>query len=285
MKQICIFLLAIAMAVGFSVQVDAALQVIGTAIYDSDGDGTPESYNLIYDNDSPFGSILWLDYTNSANEWQNQVNWAAGLNSGVLTYNLNPGIIVTWTGVWRLPLTADSAYVWGYDGSTSAGYNITSSEMGHLFYEGLGNLGYYDTDGNELGCSPDPHCLRNTGDFLNLQPYDYWSGTEYAADPVGAWNFGFSDGLQDKNPKNTTNNYALAVRPGEIAAVPAYLGDINEDGQIDISDVILVLRIALGLDPVAPCSNINGDSIVDISDVILTLRMALGLDEWIPCQE
>ena len=62
-----------------------------------------------------------------------------------------------------------------------------------------------------------------------------------------------------------------------------YLGDINCDDQVDISDVILVLRIALQLDNVKPCSNINGDSGVDISDVILTLRMALALDAKRPC--
>ena len=62
-----------------------------------------------------------------------------------------------------------------------------------------------------------------------------------------------------------------------------WLGDINCDDNVDISDVILVLRIALQLDPPAPCSNINGDSTVDISDVILTLRMALALDPKVPC--
>jgi len=61
------------------------------------------------------------------------------------------------------------------------------------------------------------------------------------------------------------------------------LGDINKDGIIDISDVILVLRIALKIDPVQPCSDLNNDGIVDISDVILTLRMALGLDPLKQC--
>ncbi len=62
-------------------------------------------------------------------------------------------------------------------------------------------------------------------------------------------------------------------------------GDINRDGVVDISDVILVLRIALGLDPPKPCSDINNDKEIDISDVILTLRMALGLDPPKPCLE
>ena len=67
-----------------------------------------------------------------------------------------------------------------------------------------------------------------------------------------------------------------------ITVVPI-LGDINKDGIIDISDVILVLRIALGLDPVQSCADINSDGFIDISDVILTLRMALGLDTLKQC--
>jgi hypothetical protein len=62
-----------------------------------------------------------------------------------------------------------------------------------------------------------------------------------------------------------------------------YLGDLNCDDVIDISDVILELRLALQLDPPKSCSDINADTVVDISDVILTLRMALVLDAWKPC--
>lgn len=70
----------------------------------------------------------------------------------------------------------------------------------------------------------------------------------------------------------------------EFLKIPAgILGDVNNDGKIDISDVILDLRIALKLDSVKPCSDINKDGLVDISDVILTLRMALGLDELKQC--
>jgi hypothetical protein len=61
------------------------------------------------------------------------------------------------------------------------------------------------------------------------------------------------------------------------------LGDINKDGVVDISDVILELRMALQIDPIQPCSDINNDGVVDISDVILTLRMALGLDQLKQC--
>ena len=91
---------------------------------------------LIYDNDF---NITWYDYTNSLTTWQNQMNWASDLT-------------VTFAGTiyddWRLPSTVDIPYSWGYDGTTTAGYNVLSSEMGHLFYTELDNKGVYDTFGN-----------------------------------------------------------------------------------------------------------------------------------------
>jgi hypothetical protein len=55
------------------------------------------------------------------------------------------------------------------------------------------------------------------------------------------------------------------------------LGDINGSGNIDISDVILCLRMAIGLDtPVLETADVNGDGVVDISDVIMILRLAVG---------
>ncbi len=69
-------------------------------------------------------------------------------------------------------------------------------------------------------------------------------------------------------------------------------GDINQDGAVDVTDVILCLRMAVGLDIVIdgvtyppPSYNatlktradMNGDNLVDVSDVILTLRKAVGL--------
>jgi hypothetical protein len=67
------------------------------------------------------------------------------------------------------------------------------------------------------------------------------------------------------------------------ATVINLFGEINNDDIIDISDVILVLRIAVQLDPSQPCSDLNNDGSVDISDVILTLRMAVGLDALKQC--
>src|SRR3990172_2208876 len=188
MKKLSYFLMVMMMVLGLSVQAHATLTTIGSATYNS------VDYNLIYDDDR---GIAWLDYSNNPNLWLNQVNWADGLNdAGVLTYNLNPGETMTWSGNWRLPSALNQ------DGSgPCSGYNCTGSEMGHLYYTGLGN--------------PANGPLTKKGDFTNLKPDVYWSGTEYAPDTNWAWSFDFASGFQNIRDKDLYDHYAMAVRPGE----------------------------------------------------------------------
>ena len=194
MKRIFFLAVITAMVLGLSMQAHAALQNLGT---DSLGN------RLIYDSDL---NITWYDYTKSYNTWQNQVNWADALS---VTFGSN-----TYTD-WRLPTTVDGPWVYGYDGTTTGGYNITSSEMGHLFYTELGNKGYAATDGTY----PQPGWgLTNTGDFQNLQPNVYWSGTEYVATSSYAWLFYADYGYQDFVYKGV-GGYAIAIRPG-LAVAP-----------------------------------------------------------------
>ena len=199
---------------------NATLTTIGTASYGS------SNYKLIYDADSPFGPITWLDYTNDPLNWQGQMAWVAGLNgSEVITYNLNPGVIMNWSGGWRLPATVDGVWEYGCDGTTTAGYNITSSEMGHLYYTELRNIGQYATDGTYLHPG---WGLQKTGDFDNLVAAWYWSGTEYAEGasvhfgPDFAW---FLDMRIDVGFQNTLTKIdhglrGLAVRPGQVVPLP-----------------------------------------------------------------
>jgi hypothetical protein len=193
-KQLFTILFILSLVLGSSLQGQAELILRGT---DSLGN------RLIYDSDL---NITWYDYKKSRGTWQEQVSWASGL-----IVNFNGTIFDD----WGLPTTVDGPYIFGYDGSTTAGFNITSSEMGHLYYIELDNKGYVATDGTrpQLGWG-----LTNTGDFLNLvdQPDEYyWSGTEYAAYPERAWSFSFGVGRQV--PANEgTYFYAIAVRDGDV---------------------------------------------------------------------
>jgi len=60
------------------------------------------------------------------------------------------------------------------------------------------------------------------------------------------------------------------------------IGDVNGDGEINIFDVMLVLRISIELTKKPSdlcCVDINQDGEVNIFDVIKTLRIAIGLEE------
>jgi hypothetical protein len=191
----------------------AELSVIGTAEYENG------EYNLIYDSEQ---QLVWLDYSHPGSPWPHQKAWAEGLNeTGRMACRLKEGIRISWDGSWRLPVSADGPRYYGYDGTTTAGFNITSCEMGHLFYNSLGNPGYYDTDGNareDFG-KPDRDRggLQNTGPFRNLAASAYWSGTEYGIAPVRAWDFNMYFGSQNNVAFKSSYPYpAMAVRPGRL---------------------------------------------------------------------
>ena len=77
-----------------------------------------------------------------------------------------------------------------------------------------------------------------------------------------------------------------------VIRVPMILGDLNEDGLVDIRDALAALRISLGMDPtsdqalahgdVAPL--VNGvpqpDGVIDSGDVLLILRKIVGLVDF-----
>ncbi len=172
---------------------DASLVTIGTATYGG------SAYNLIWDDDNNGNSVIWLDYTRggAASTWQSQMNWAAGLGVAITSYNLDPGYSVTWTDpAWRLPSAGTNP---------QHGYNQTTSEMGHLYYDELGN--------------PAHGPLNNTGGFANLIDKKYWSATEWVSDTKYIWGFDMATGAQVTLNKNN-GYYGLAVRSGQVSTVP-----------------------------------------------------------------
>lgn len=98
-----------------------------------------------------------------------------------------------------------------------------ASELGHLFYVALGNKGYCtsndslpDSCGEQSGWG-----LTNTGGFQIVQSGAYWSGTEHARYPGSAWFFlAAGDGGGKGYDGKYQGLYAMAVRPGDVAAVP-----------------------------------------------------------------
>jgi hypothetical protein len=185
---------------------------------------------LIYDD---VLNVTWLQDANAAlgssydsadgltdgrTTWKNSVDWADNLSYYDSIRN------VTYTD-WRLPTTTDTGALGCNDtySGTDCGYNVNTatSEMAHLYYDELGNLSPYETNGNDRsGLQSVNWGLVNTGPFSNLQFNYYWSGTEDATNPTDfAWTFYFGIGYQTTTPKDG-NTFAWAVRDGDVAAVP-----------------------------------------------------------------
>jgi hypothetical protein len=101
---------------------------------------------------------------------------------------------------WALPTTVSATF----------GFSQTGSQMGELFYNELGGV---------AGGSISTTHNANYNLFTNVQSNEYWSGSEYAFNPGGAWLFGTDGGVQVVGGK-FNQLYAWAVRPGDVAAVP-----------------------------------------------------------------
>lgn len=161
--------------------------------------------------------------------WDSANAWAANLSftDGVNVYDN-----------WRLPTIEPANGVtlndnFSYDGSTDLGFNITSSrsELAYMFHINLGNTSNFTPAGATIGCNSAVvnigtvvgTCLQNTGPFSNLQSWGYWYGVEYAQDTRSAWGFVMFNGWQNpgvKDSQSRFDNYAWAVSPGDVAAVP-----------------------------------------------------------------
>jgi len=150
--------------------------------------------------------LMWLKDANFAKtsgydldgvmSWEQANDWASYLN------------ITKYAGYdnWRLPATVDGLWEEGYDGTTTGGWNIITSEMGYMYYVELAAKGYYDTAGNMISS----YGVRNPSfAFENLQAYTYWSGTRYSRSSIGLWDFSFIQGCKTLL---------------EIIIVPSFLG-------------------------------------------------------------
>jgi hypothetical protein len=195
MKKISLLTLIVMLGLLFSAIAApswAGLAKVGFVEYDS------SYYAMIYDQDQ---ASVWLDFTHTADTWQNQMNWAAGLNTvGVLKYYWLSGYQdLSWSGDWHLPSAGDNP-IWGNP--------ETVSDMGRLFYDGLG-LTYGTKTAAQL----------NATEFNRLESEYYWTGTEDKNWSPSAWGFYMNVGAGTAQDKNLLHP-ALAVRGISHTPVP-----------------------------------------------------------------
>ncbi|HOQ82528.1 MAG TPA: hypothetical protein PLL89_05655, partial [bacterium] len=96
--------------------------------------------------------------------------------------------------------------------------------------------------------------------------------------PQGRYNVRFSSAYHYPETLEDISVDSGFLNVVNVSLEHAESGDISADRVIDITDVILCLRMAIGLEPSdLKTSDTNNDGITDIDDVILILRMSIGL--------
>ena len=133
--------------------------------------------------------------------WAAANNWANNLVSGGFSD-------------WRLPTLnpSDTSCTGGF--GVGIGYNCTGGELNGLFVTDLGNKAN-ESVLNQVGDTAEQ--IANLALFSNVRSHYYWSGTEYAPNPLSAWLFSTFFGSQYNDAKSYAL-FAVAVRPGDVAA-------------------------------------------------------------------
>ena len=54
------------------------------------------------------------------------------------------------------------------------------------------------------------------------------------------------------------------------------LGDLNGDGLINVSDIIITINIILGIQEINLSADMNADGFVDVTDVILLVNLIIS---------
>lgn len=171
--------------------------------------GMHDEGDLIYDD------TLKIYWTKNANmnglmSWDEANSWVSGLND----------ICFGGFDDWRLPSTPDGT--WGYNGTNAPKYNVTSSELGHLYYTSFG-LKAKNQTAMQSYTEKDLSVYGNP--FEGLQPSLYWFGTiskmTLLPGRQAVWKFDFGRGTQFIETAGTNSAYALAVRSAAPVPLPS----------------------------------------------------------------
>ncbi len=236
----------------------------------------------------------------------------------VITENFPPGwSIVSSNPNWSKYIASSNSYKWLYFSSVPIGsFTITytvrvpADASGQYAFSGTLNDGWTtkdiagDTSISSAGMVNAPSFSPSPGIFYNFFP-----DVEITCSTQDATVRYTTDGSEPTTnstvysmPLHITETTLIKAKAFKEGATPSSTlegtftiqiqkGDINRDATVDISDVILCLRMAVELgitvdqqlynkpynDWLMTIADVNNDTVIDISDVILCLRIAVGL--------
>lgn len=237
----------------------------------------------------------------------------------VITESLPSGwSVVSANPYWSKYIASSNSYKWLYFfqspvyGSFNISYTVRVPSDASGSYNFTGTINDQYSVRNIIGDTTINQHQQVSAPVFSLQSqtfYNFFPDLEINCSTLGAIIYYTTDGsdpdqtsLVYSSPIHITQTTTIKSRAYKESFSPSQItqatyeiqiqkADINRDGVVDISDVILCLRMAISLDITiesqqynAPyndwlitVANVNNDNTVDISDVILALRISIGL--------
>ena len=70
---------------------------------------------------------------------------------------------------------------------------------------------------------------------------------------------------------------ALSISYGDcVTVIEGIPGDLNDDGLVNVLDVVVLVSIVLGIEDEIPAGDLNSDGVINVLDVVILVNIILG---------
>ena len=216
------------------------------------------------------GDALWIKASNHANRVALISNWIASLDFAQGQSSMDDKLYITIDGVTQSATLVDNAATRELMTRLRvAPITVTLNSSGG--FEIWGALGFaLPTSNEQVDAQPGDMVLYNGSNICLFYGSNSWSYTR----------LGHIDDLNTSELRTflkageSNIGVTLSLAPGS----PVKPGDVNGDGEVNISDVTALIDLLLSGETGTEMADVNNDGEVNISDVTSIIDMLLGGD-------
>ena len=216
------------------------------------------------------GDALWIKASNHANRAALISNWIASLDFAQGQSSMDDKLYITIDGVTQSATLVDNAATRELMTRLRvAPITVTLNSSGG--FEIWGALGFaLPTSNEQVDAQPGDMVLYNGSNICLFYGSNSWSYTR----------LGHIDDLNTSELRTflkageSNIGVTLSLAPGS----PVKPGDVNGDGEVNISDVTALIDLMLSGETGTEMADVNNDGEVNISDVTSIIDMLLGGD-------
>lgn len=216
------------------------------------------------------GDALWIKASNHANRAALISNWMASLDFAQGQSSMDDKLYITIDGVTQSATLVDNAATRELMTRLRvAPITVTLNSSGG--FEIWGALGFaLPTSNEQVDAQPGDMVLYNGSNICLFYGSNSWSYTR----------LGHIDDLNTSELRTflkageSNIGVTLSLAPGS----PVKPGDVNGDGEVNISDVTALIDLLLSGETGTEMADVNNDGEVNISDVTSIIDMLLGGD-------